>query len=288
MLAFTKRNLTLYFGNRATVFFSILGALIAFILYLVFLRNTVINSIPINNISAVLDPWIVGGTLTIVAITTSQIALSQMIMDRQQGRLADFVMTGTPYWQIQGAYLMGAILISFLMQILVFFIMYGYFVLADGIILPWTLLPQVLLTALLSSGVWTAFNLLVFSFVEKTTTASQLSTIVGTAAGFFAGVYIPIGSMPAFAQTISKFTPAPYNSALFRQLLMDPVLDQKFSGHLSQARATLAQHLGVTISLNQDLASWQVVGVMMGFLVVFVIFALIFSKHSRLAAISRV
>ncbi|WP_268744828.1 hypothetical protein [Agrilactobacillus composti] len=29
MLAFTKRNLTLYFGNRATVFFSILGALIA-------------------------------------------------------------------------------------------------------------------------------------------------------------------------------------------------------------------------------------------------------------------
>ncbi|GAF38399.1 ABC transporter, permease protein [Agrilactobacillus composti DSM 18527 = JCM 14202] len=255
---------------------------------MVFLRNTVINSIPINNISAVLDPWIVGGTLTIVAITTSQIALSQMIMDRQQGRLADFVMTGTPYWQIQGAYLMGAILISFLMQILVFFIMYGYFVLADGIILPWTLLPQVLLTALLSSGVWTAFNLLVFSFVEKTTTASQLSTIVGTAAGFFAGVYIPIGSMPAFAQTISKFTPAPYNSALFRQLLMDPVLDQKFSGHLSQARATLAQHLGVTISLNQDLASWQVVGVMMGFLVVFVIFALIFSKHSRLAAISRV
>ncbi|MCH4170143.1 MAG: ABC transporter permease [Lactobacillus sp.] len=288
MLAFTKRNLTLYFGNRATVFFSILGALIAFILYLVFLRNTVISSIPIPNVSAVLDPWLIGGTLTIVAITTSQIALSQMIMDRQQGRLADFIMTATPYWQIQGAYLLGAVLISFMMQILVGIIMYAYFGLVDGIAIPWSVLPQVVLTALLSSGVWTAFNLLIFSFVEKATTASQLSTIVGTAAGFFAGVYIPIGGMPAFAQTISKFTPAPYNSALFRQLLMDPVLNQKFSGHLTGARATLTQHLGVTIALQQDLANWQVVSVLMGFLAVFVILALIFSKHSRLAAVSRV
>ncbi len=39
MLAFIKRNLLLFFRNRAGVFFSVLGALIAFVLYLVFLKK---------------------------------------------------------------------------------------------------------------------------------------------------------------------------------------------------------------------------------------------------------
>ena len=36
MWAMTKRNLQLYFSNKASVFFSLLGALIAFILYVIF------------------------------------------------------------------------------------------------------------------------------------------------------------------------------------------------------------------------------------------------------------
>ncbi|MEI5839980.1 hypothetical protein [Lacticaseibacillus rhamnosus] len=40
MCAFVKRNLLLFFRNRAGVFFSVLGALIAFLLYLVFLKKS--------------------------------------------------------------------------------------------------------------------------------------------------------------------------------------------------------------------------------------------------------
>ena len=39
MWAMTKRNLKLYFSNKASVFFSLLGALIAFILYVIFLQK---------------------------------------------------------------------------------------------------------------------------------------------------------------------------------------------------------------------------------------------------------
>ena len=39
MLAMVKRNMMLYFRNRSGVIFSLLGALISFVLYLVFLKK---------------------------------------------------------------------------------------------------------------------------------------------------------------------------------------------------------------------------------------------------------
>lgn len=39
MVAMTKRNLKLYFSNKMSVFFSLLGALIAFGLYIIFLQK---------------------------------------------------------------------------------------------------------------------------------------------------------------------------------------------------------------------------------------------------------
>jgi ABC-type uncharacterized transport system permease subunit len=41
---------------------------------------------------------------------------------------------------------------------------------------------------------------------------SGIATIVGTAAGFFAGVYMPIGAVPSGAQALMKMTPFPYLS----------------------------------------------------------------------------
>lgn len=39
MIALTKRNLLLYFRNRPGVFFSLLAAMISFLLYIVFLKK---------------------------------------------------------------------------------------------------------------------------------------------------------------------------------------------------------------------------------------------------------
>ena len=44
MLALVKRNCLLYFRNRSGVVFSLLGALISFILYLVFLKDNIESS----------------------------------------------------------------------------------------------------------------------------------------------------------------------------------------------------------------------------------------------------
>ena len=44
MLALLKRNFLLYFRNRSGVFFSLLGALISFILYIIFLQKNLKHS----------------------------------------------------------------------------------------------------------------------------------------------------------------------------------------------------------------------------------------------------
>ena len=44
MLALLKRNFLLYFRNRSGVFFSLLGALISFILYIIFLQKNLTDA----------------------------------------------------------------------------------------------------------------------------------------------------------------------------------------------------------------------------------------------------
>ena len=72
MLALVKRNCLLYFRNRSGVVFSLLGALISFILYLVFLKDNIESSwSQIDNTNQLLDTWLIGGTLAITGITTT-------------------------------------------------------------------------------------------------------------------------------------------------------------------------------------------------------------------------
>lgn len=105
MLAFIKRNLLLFFRNRAGVFFSVLGALIAFVLYLVFLKKNMTGLWPISHPEKLLDPWLIGGTLTITAVTTTQDGLARMIVDRENGNLSDYLLTEASYLRIQFGYL---------------------------------------------------------------------------------------------------------------------------------------------------------------------------------------
>ena len=161
MWAFVKRNLLLFFRNRAGVFFSVLGALIAFLLYLVFLKKSMSTLWPLTHPEKLLDPWLIGGTLTITAVTTTQNGLARMIVDRETGRLSDYLLTQASYLRIELGYLISAVIIGTIMQLLMFFTMSGAFLWLDHIAIFWQLTGQIIVLAVFSSLVWTAFNLLI-------------------------------------------------------------------------------------------------------------------------------
>lgn len=124
------RNLLLYFRNKSEVFFSLLGALISFILYVAFLQDTIAGdwkNFPGH--TEFLDLWLIGGTLGITAITTTLSSLSQRVEDHERNTDNDFLLTGASHFQLDFGYVLSAAIIGFVMQIIVFGVMFFVFLL---------------------------------------------------------------------------------------------------------------------------------------------------------------
>lgn len=251
MSGLIDRNLRLFFANKSGIFFSLMGAMISFVLYLIFLRQMMTqNWQSINDSKNLLDLWLMGGTLAVTAVTTTGNSLGQMVKDRESNRLADLVLTDQSYTKIHLAYLISAWLIGFIMQIFMYLLMQGYFMFADGIKWDVTTMGPMLLVMIFSSLIWSAFNMLVFSLVTKVDTLGKINTIIGTASGFFAGVYMPIGDLPNFAKNMMKLTPAPYNAAIFRQVMMKNQLDESFKNVPASFVLKFKKDMGIIVERN--------------------------------------
>ncbi|MBP2622655.1 ABC transporter permease [Streptococcus oricebi] len=221
MLMLVKRNCWLYFRNRSGVFTSLLGALISFFLYLIFLKaNIKADWARVPNTNTLLDFWLIGGTLTITGLTTSLSALGQLVADREKQVANDLYLTDLGPWGLEFSYLLTATFISFIMQVLVFLVMVSYFCLTDQINFSLSVLPELSLVMLLSAALASLFNLLIVRRFHSLDNLGRFANIVGAASGFLVGTYVPIGSLPQSAQYLMKLTPSTYIASLFRQVMM--------------------------------------------------------------------
>ncbi|MFA9354723.1 ABC transporter permease [Pediococcus pentosaceus] len=231
MIALTKRNLLLYFRNRQGVFFSLLAAMISFVLYIIFLKNSMINSWQeVPNSHQLLDLWLIGGTLSVTAITTTFTSLDQLVKDKEREVIKDFYLTDLSHFEIKISYMLSASLIGFLMQLTMLFLMMGYFSITDSLTIPWASMPAVICVALFSSLLAVVINMLFIQLINRFDSLGALESIVGTASGFLVGTYIPFGILPNFAQFLIKLTPGAYVAAIYRQIFMSDKLRRAFHG----------------------------------------------------------
>ncbi|QJU68362.1 ABC transporter permease [Oenococcus oeni] len=233
MFSLMKRNLTLYFKDRSGLFFSILSSLIVLGLYIVFLKNGMLkNWSEVPHTVKVLDPWLIGGMLSVTATTPTLAGINRLVKDREQQQLQDFLITLVKPFLIQLGYFLSAVVIGIIMQIIVFLTAWGYFAYSDNIEVETNVFLPLLGLAIINAFSASAISLLVVTFIKKLTTLSTVSSIISTASGFFSGIYIPIGSLPTFAQTLIKIYPGSYSASLYRRLLMNNQLSSSFK-HLS-------------------------------------------------------
>ena len=227
MLALLKRNFLLYFRNRPGVFFSLLGALISFILYIIFLqKNLTYAWAQLPNSGPLLNNWLMSGTLAVTGITTSLAALTQLVKDREHQVDKDLYLSNQGKWRLPFSYLASAIIISFAMQVLMYVLMCSYFREVPKLYI----LPELLLIMMLSSLLSSLVNAILVYFFQSVDSLGKFATIVGTASGFLVGTYVPLGVLPDFAQLLMKCTPATYIAALYRQVLMKETLSETFKG----------------------------------------------------------
>ena len=279
MLALLKRNFILYFRNRSGVFFSLLGALISFLLYIIFLQKNLTDAwsqLPDN--TNLLNNWLMGGTLAVTGITTSFTALTQMVQDRENQVDQDLFLTDLGSWGLQMSYLISSIVISFVMQVFMFAVMGLYFKESPVI----SQLPEITLIMLLSSLLSSLVNILLIYRFQSVDSLGKLATIVGTASGFLVGTYVPIGVLPDFAQIIMKCTPATYIASLYRQILMKEPLETEFTGN-SRLLKEFQEKMGIQINwqelLTKEETYFIVVIISLVAILLWLLFVKVFSRR---------
>ena len=95
-----RRNLRLFFRDRMNVFFSLLGAIILFVLYTLFLARLQIDGLgetfpdaTEQEIRAFVDSWMFAGIVMLTTITTGLGALASLVEDGESGRFRDFLVS---------------------------------------------------------------------------------------------------------------------------------------------------------------------------------------------------
>ena len=257
MLMLIKRNFLLYFRNHSGVILSLFGAIIPFVLYLVFLKNNMKGSwSDSSHATDLLDFWLISGTLAVTALTTTLSAFSQQTEDRERKVTADLFITDLGQWGLRFSYLISAFVIGFVMQVFMFAVMLTYFILADKISFDWGLLPQLACLMLLNSLLASLLNALVVPYFKSVNSLGQYATVIGAASGFLVGTYIPIGTLPSLAQNLMKLTPSTYMASLFRQVLMKESLTEVFADQ-SQLQQEFEKLLGIRIEWQKLLTSQE-------------------------------
>ena len=260
MIALLKRNFLLYFRNRSGVFFSLLGALISFILYIIFLQKNLTDAwAQLPNSGPLLNNWLMSGTLAVTGITTSLAALTQLVKDREHQVDKDLYLSNQGKWRLPFSYLASAIIISFAMQVLMYVLMCGYFREVPKL----SILPELLLIMMLSSLLSSLVNAIFVYFFQSVDSLGKFSTIVGTASGFLVGTYVPLGVLPDFAQLLMKCTPATYIAALYRQALMKEAVSETFKGRDDLLRE-FQEKMGVQLKWQALLTKEQTYLIVLG------------------------
>lgn len=230
MIIFARRNLKLFFRDRAAVFFSLLAVLIIIGLYVLFLGDMVAGDLTgVPGGRFLMDSWIMAGLLAVTSVTTTMGAVGVVVDDRSKGIAKDFHASPLKRTTLVGGYLLSTMAIGVIMSIVGLILAELYILAGGGEFLPLGNLLKVLGLIFLSTMASGSLVFFLASFFKTQNAYGVASTVVGTLIGFLMGIYVPIGVLPSAVQTAIRLFPISHAAVLFRQVLMDVPLDRSFA-----------------------------------------------------------
>ncbi|MDN3480581.1 ABC transporter permease [Arthrobacter sp. APC 3897] len=274
------RNLRLFFRDRMGVFFSLLSALILFLLYTLFLGSTQIDDLQQSfpgatrdDVKGFVDTWMFAGIVGITSITTGLGALNVFVEDSSSGRFRDFMVSPIRREQLILGYLSSAGVVALIMTTVVLIISLAYLYLVDGISFSAGQIATVYGFLALSCLAFAALSSFAVSFVRTAGAYSALSTIVGTILGFLAGAYIPVGALPEGVRTVVSALPFMQAALPIRQEMTADSL-QVLAADQPAAATELEEIFGITASVGDwAVTNTYVVFILAAMTVVFTLLA---------------
>lgn len=251
MLIFTKRNMLLYFRDKTAIFFSLLAVLILLLLYVLFLADLTSAGLPdFPSKKELLTAWFIAGVIAITSMTTTLGAFGVIVEDKSNKRIKDFYASPLPRTKVIGGYVVSALFVGFMMCLLTFIAGSLYLFFAGEVLLSFDKTVKMIGVIFLSVVANGSIVLLLVSFLKTSNAFASASMVIGTLLGFVGGIYIPIGTLPDYLQTVVKLFPLSHSVALFRQILMDSFLLDAISGAPNGLKETFQLELGVIYEVN--------------------------------------
>ena len=249
VISLIKRNLKLFFRDKASVFFSFLAVFIIIGLYVLFLGNMMVGNFKDllgDNARFMVDSWIMAGILSVTSITTTLGAFGVMVEDKAKNISKDFLSAPFKRSQLAAGYVISSFVIGIIMSVAALIIAEIYIVANGGSLLGLMPLLKLLGAMLLSVFAGTSLVFFIVTFFRSSNAFATVSTIIGTLIGFLTGIYIPIGQFPSAVQTVIKIFPISHASALFRQIMMETPMSKAFANAPAEVITGFEKMMGVT------------------------------------------
>lgn len=249
MFNLAQRNLKIFFRQKSSVFFSMLGVFIIIGLYVLFLGDVWKDSLKdLAKVDVLMNSWIMAGILSVTSITTTMGAFEIMVEDKARKNSRDFYASPIRRSKIVGGYLTSAYLVGLLMTLLAFVLGELYIASTGGAVLPPLAILEVFGILLLSVLASSALVFFLVSFFSSNSAFSTASSVLGTLIGFVTGIYLPIGSLPDAVQWVIKLFPVSHAGALLRQVMLRGPIADSFAGVPDSYLAEFQQEMGVTFT----------------------------------------
>jgi len=276
-----KRNIQIFFRDKMNVFFALLASLIMFVLYTIFLGEMQVENLheTLPGVSDELarnfvNAWVFAGILTITTITTGLAALQVFVSDQASGRFKDFAVAPISKAKIIAAYLASTVVISLSLTAFMLLISQIYIVATGGNWIGAENLAVVCVYLILSCITFSALSSFVATFIKTESAFSSFSVIIGTAAGFVAGVYVPIGALPAVVANVINSLPFSQIASLIREPFTQHAASEIMRGD-SKAIASFNESFGMVVEINGKLVSSNlIILIALGITIIFTWFAI--------------
>ena len=243
-----KRNLLMFFRDRANVFFSLLSVLLVVALYVLFLGTLMEQGLRAqlgfdsDKIGAVMSGIMLGGTVAITSFTSCLGAAGVSIKDKEDrtGAEKDFLSSPVSRGKIVSGYVLSSAVVSLIMTSAALLACMVYLISRGSDVPSFFNILRLALTTVLSVLCANAIVFFIAIFLKSPNAFSALSASVGALIGFLMGVYIPIGQLPEAVQWVIRLFPMSHGASMYRQVMADDMLAGLFEhappGTLSEFR----------------------------------------------------
>ena len=251
-----KRNLLLFFRDRANVFFSLLAILIIIGLYVLFLGDSMERDLRAeagfdsDKTGLVMASIMLSGMVAVASVTCSLGALGVSIADKQSAA-KDFFTSPLSRGKITLSYILGSGAIGLIMTLIALVLCEAYIIVKGGSLPDAGACALLLLTVVLSVLCGNAMVFFITLFVKSQSAFTALSTVIGTMIGFLMGIYIPPGALPSYVQWVIKCFPMTHAASMFKQILADGALSDLFAGAPPAALEGFRESFGIVLTYGE-------------------------------------